>query len=199
MNTVVGTNKRADALTNRARLLEAARTVFVEAGLDLEVNDVIARAQLGVGTFYRHFGTREDLLRAIVIQAVEDAQVQIRQAIAPHTDDSRAALQALVGAQLQVYQQHQLLFAAMRDRRLTRLFDPVQREALHTLVLDPARQVIERGILAGVFRHDLNRDLAAAMTIGAFTSIFDLLGDHHRFDELEQQIFQLLWTMFAHT
>src|SRR5262249_35612459 len=155
-----------------------AQAVFAEAGLDLEVNDIISRAQLGVGTFYRHFGNREDLLREIVTQTVKDAQAQVRQAIEPYVDDPRAALQALVVAQLQVYHQYRPLFATRRARRLTKLFDPAQREALYALVLDPPRWVIERGIQAGVFRQDLNRDLTAATIIGAFTSVFDLLGDN---------------------
>jgi AcrR family transcriptional regulator len=197
MNSVAGASKRTDALTNRARLLAVAQAVFVESGLDLEVNDVISRAQLGVGTFYRHFGNREDLLREIVTQTVKDAQAQIRQAIEPYADDPRAALQALVAAQLQVYQQYQPLFAAMRDRRLTKLFDPAQREALYALVLDPPRWVIERGIQVGVFRQDLHLDLVAATIIGSFTSVFDLLGGNCPLDELELQLFQLLWRMLA--
>ncbi len=195
MNTPAGLSKRADAVTNRARLLAVAQAVFAEVGLDLEVNDIISRAQLGVGTFYRHFGNREDLLREIVTQTVEDAQAQIRQAIEPYADDPHAALSALVAAQLQVYQQYRPLFAAMRDRRLTKLFDPSQRKALQALVLDPPRWVIERGIQAGVFRQDLNLDLAAATIIGSFTSVFDLLGCNCPLDELEQQLSQLLWTM----
>lgn len=197
MNSAAGASKRTDALINRARLLAVAQAVFVEAGLDLEVNDIISRAQLGVGTFYRHFGNREDLLRAIVTQTLEDAQVQIRQAIEPYADDPRAALQALVVAQLKVYQHYQPLFATMRDRRLAKLFDSTQREALYTLVLDPPRWVIERGIQAGIFRQDLNLDLAAATIIGSFTSVFDHLGCNCPLDELEQQLSQLLWAMLA--
>jgi AcrR family transcriptional regulator len=197
MNSAAGSSKRADALTNRRRLLAVAQTVFAEAGLDLEVNDIISRAQLGVGTFYRHFGNREDLLREIVTQTVEDVRAQIRQAIEPHADDPRAALQALVAAQLQVYRQYQPLFVTMRDRRLTKLFDPAQREALYALVLDQPRWVIERGIQAGVFRQDLNRDLAAATVIGSLTSAFDLLGGKCPLDELEQQLFQMLWMMLG--
>ena len=106
MNSVAGASKRTDALANRARLLAVAQAVFAEAGLDLEVNDVISRAQLGVGTFYRHFVNREDLLREIVAQTVEDAQAQIRQAIEPYAGDPRAAFQALVAAQLRVYQRY---------------------------------------------------------------------------------------------
>jgi AcrR family transcriptional regulator len=197
MSATGGLSKRADAVSNRARLLAVAQAVFAETGLDLEVNDIASRAQLGVGTLYRHFGSREDLLRAIVIQTLEDAQTQIHQAIQPYADDPRAALQTLVSAGLRVQQQYRPLFATMRDRRLTKLFDSTQREAMLTLVLEPARCVIERGIQAGIFREDLDHDLAAATIIGALTGVFDLLGKSCSLDELEQRLSPLLWTMLT--
>jgi AcrR family transcriptional regulator len=197
MNSTEGVSKRADAQINRARLLEVAQAVFAETGLDLEVNDIASRAQLGVGTLYRHFGNREDLLRAIMIRTVEDAHAQISQSIAPYVDDPRAALQALVSAGLRVQQQYRPLFSVMLDQRLTKLFDPAHREALRAQALDPARGIIERGIQAGVFREDLDPDLAAATIIGSFTGVFEFLGKRSPLADLEQRLSQLLWTMFA--
>jgi AcrR family transcriptional regulator len=197
MNHPAGSSKRADAMTNRARLLAVAQAVFAEAGLDLEVDDIASRAQLGVGTLYRHFGTREDLLRAIVTRTVEDAMEQIRSAIQPHADDPRATLQALVVTGRRVQQQYRSLLAVLRDPRLTKLFDPAQRDAWREQVLDIADVVIARGIQAGVFREDLDRDLAAATIIGSFTSAIGLLGRRCPPEELEQRLAQFLWTIFA--
>jgi len=197
MNKTAGSSKRTDAVTNRARLLTVAQAVFAESGLDLEVNDIASRAQLGVGTLYRHFGNREDLLREIVTRTVEDAQAQIHQAIEPYADDPRAALQALVSAHLQVYQQYQPFLAIMRDRRLEKLFEPAHREAMRAQALAPTRGVIERGIQAGIFREDLDPDLAAAMILGSFIGVLDLLGKSCPLDKLEQQLSQMLWAMFA--
>ncbi|HEY7418411.1 MAG TPA: hypothetical protein VH593_24740, partial [Ktedonobacteraceae bacterium] len=96
-----------------------------------------------------------------------------------------------------VQQQYRPLFATMRDRRLTKLFDPAQREVIQAQILDPVRGMIERGIQAGVFRGDLDRDLAAATVIGSFTGVFELLSESCSLDELEQRLSQLLWTMFT--
>jgi AcrR family transcriptional regulator len=197
MNHPAGSSKRADAVTNRARLLAVAQAVFGEAGLDLEVDDIASRAQLGVGTLYRHFGNREDLLRAIVTRTVEDALEQIRSAIQPHTDDPRATLQALVVTSRRVQQQYQSLLAVLRDPRLTKLFSPAQRDAWRDQVLDIADVVIARGIQAGVFREDLDRDLSAATIIGSFTSAVGLIGRRCPPEELEQRLAQFLWTIFA--
>ncbi|HVK78825.1 MAG TPA: helix-turn-helix domain-containing protein [Kofleriaceae bacterium] len=56
--------QRADARRNRERLLAAADTVFSTRGADASMNDVAREAGVGIGTLYRHFATREELLAA---------------------------------------------------------------------------------------------------------------------------------------
>jgi AcrR family transcriptional regulator len=56
---------RADAVRNRARVLEAARECFGRDGLEAQMDDVAARACVGVGTVYRHFATKDALLQAL--------------------------------------------------------------------------------------------------------------------------------------
>lgn len=53
---------RADARRNRDKLIDAAREVFAERGLDATLEEVARRAGVGVGTLYRRFPTREDLV-----------------------------------------------------------------------------------------------------------------------------------------
>jgi AcrR family transcriptional regulator len=56
---------RADALRNRQRVLEAARSTFAECGLNASTNEVARRAGVGVATLLRRFPTREALLAAV--------------------------------------------------------------------------------------------------------------------------------------
>jgi AcrR family transcriptional regulator len=56
---------RADARRNREKVLAAARAVFAEQGVDAQMDDVAKRADVGVGTVYRHFPTKEALLNAL--------------------------------------------------------------------------------------------------------------------------------------
>jgi len=56
---------RADARRNREKVLAAARAAFAEQGVDAQMDDVAHRADVGVGTVYRHFPTKEALLRAL--------------------------------------------------------------------------------------------------------------------------------------
>lgn len=64
---------RADAARNRARLVEAARELFLAAPADAEVSleQVARHAGVGIGTLYRHFPTRLDLLEAVYREEVD--------------------------------------------------------------------------------------------------------------------------------
>lgn len=69
---------RADARRNRARVLAAARAVFAEQGRDAQVDDVARRADVGVGTVYRHFPTKEALLSALKEEMFEVVAAHVR-------------------------------------------------------------------------------------------------------------------------
>jgi AcrR family transcriptional regulator len=63
--------KRADARRNEETLLAAAAAAFVTDGVDVPVRDIAAKAGVGVGTIYRHFPTRADLIVAVYRHQVE--------------------------------------------------------------------------------------------------------------------------------
>src|SRR6201992_994558 len=68
--------RRADARRNVDALIEAARTVFATSGVDAPAKEITDLAGVGVGTLYRHFPQRADLVKAVVesgIDAVADA------------------------------------------------------------------------------------------------------------------------------
>jgi AcrR family transcriptional regulator len=61
---------RRDAERNRLRILDGARLAFRELGLDASVEQIAARAGVGVGTVYRRFPTKDELVHAIVAEHV---------------------------------------------------------------------------------------------------------------------------------
>ncbi|MET9395175.1 helix-turn-helix domain-containing protein [Streptomyces sp. NPDC006624] len=63
--------RRKDARRNKATLLDAAAAVFVTSGVDAPVRDIAARAGVGVGTIYRHFPTRAELIIAVYQHQVD--------------------------------------------------------------------------------------------------------------------------------
>lgn len=62
---------RRDAERNRQRVLAAARELFAEKGLEATLNDVARHANVGVGTVYRRFATKEELLEAIFADGMD--------------------------------------------------------------------------------------------------------------------------------
>lgn len=65
------TRKRADARRNEQLVLDAAAAAFVDAGVDAPIRDIAARAGVGMGTIYRHFPTRADLVIAVFQHQVD--------------------------------------------------------------------------------------------------------------------------------
>ena len=122
---------RADAKRNREQLLAAALTAFAEKGAAASLEDIARRAQVGVGTLYRHFPTRQALLEAVYVDEVEalcrsaadfangdpwDALVQWFDRFVGYVGTKKALseeLMATVGADAAVFRQcHDAIFAA---------------------------------------------------------------------------------------
>jgi AcrR family transcriptional regulator len=63
---------RSDARRNRERLIATARRLFSARGVDVPVEDITQDAGVGMGTLYRHFPTKEDLIDAVLEHAFEE-------------------------------------------------------------------------------------------------------------------------------
>jgi AcrR family transcriptional regulator len=62
---------RADARRNRQAVIAAAKRLFADQGLDAQMPDVAKAAKVGVGTVYRHFPTKDNLIAALVAEHFE--------------------------------------------------------------------------------------------------------------------------------
>lgn len=86
MSTEIHREPRADAQRNRARLLGAASEIFIERGPDAPYTEIAKAAGVGVGTIYRHFPTREELIEATYrseLDAVCEAATELLGTLAP--------------------------------------------------------------------------------------------------------------------
>ena len=83
--------RRKDARRNKEALLDAAAAVFVASGVDAPVRAIAARAGVGVGTIYRHFPTRADLIIAVYRHQV-DACAEAGPVLLAGGDSPHAAL-----------------------------------------------------------------------------------------------------------
>ena len=84
---------RADAQANRDRILAAAEAVFSEAGEAGSTDEIARRAGVGIGTVFRHFPTKQDLVEATVVRHFDELTAQAR---ALSSGDPAAALRELI-------------------------------------------------------------------------------------------------------
>jgi AcrR family transcriptional regulator len=86
-------NVRADAVENRARILEAAKRVFAERGASGSTDEVAREAGVGVATVFRHFPTKQELLAALLVEQIEQLAAEA-EALAAR-DDAGASFFAM--------------------------------------------------------------------------------------------------------
>ena len=63
---------RADARRNYDKVIAAAREAFAESGASTSLEEIARRAEVGIGTLYRHFPSRQALLEAVYVDEVDD-------------------------------------------------------------------------------------------------------------------------------
>jgi AcrR family transcriptional regulator len=120
--------KRADARRNEKTLLEAAAAAFVTSGVDVPVRDIAAQAGVGVGTMYRHFPTRADLIVAVYRHQVE-ACAEAGPALLANASTPHAALARWISLFVDFLVTKHGLAAALQS-------DDAAFETLHAYFLD---------------------------------------------------------------
>jgi AcrR family transcriptional regulator len=120
--------KRADARRNEQTLLGAAAAAFVASGVDVPVRDIAAQAGVGVGTIYRHFPTRADLIVAVYRYQVE-ACAQAGPALLASSGTPHAALASWINLFVDFLVTKHGLAAALQS-------DAAAFETLHAYFLD---------------------------------------------------------------
>jgi AcrR family transcriptional regulator len=80
---------RRDARENRDRILAAARAAFAELGVEASVEEIAARAGVGIGTLYRRFPTKDELIGAVFEEHLEQIASAAESAL--EQDDAWAA------------------------------------------------------------------------------------------------------------
>src|SRR4051812_27275036 len=128
---------RADAARNRARLLAAAKDVFAERGLDATMDEIARRAGVGVGTAYRRFRNRDDLIAALFEERLDEFMGNLDRALAD--PDPWRALSSFLERSMEMQAADrgfkELLLQSAEGRERLRLFRahvrPLIAELLH--------------------------------------------------------------------
>lgn len=171
LSTTGNSAKRADARRNEKALLDAAASVFVTDGVDAPVRRIAAEAGVGMGTIYRHFPTRADLVVAVYRHQV-DACAAAGPTLLATTASPFAAMCQWVNHFVDFLVTKHGLAAAIRD-------DPDGFAALHTLFLDRLLPVLTDLLTAARDAGEITTDLTAYQLLRA---IGDICAGAERFD-----------------
>jgi AcrR family transcriptional regulator len=143
--------RRADAQRNKETLLDAAAAVFVTSGVEAPVRDIAAEAGVGMGTIYRHFPTRADLIIAVYRHQVE-ACAEAGPALLSTCETPHAALARWINLFVDFLVTKHGLAAALQS-------DDAGFDTLHAYFLDRlvpvCAQLLDAAARSGEIRSDL--------------------------------------------
>ncbi len=142
---------RSDGLRNRERILEVAKEAFTRWGADTSLEDIAKQAGVGVGTLYRHFPAREELLQAVYRSELEKLAAVGRKLAEemPPIEALRAWLLLFVDA----IAAKQLIAPAVN----TLVGDPKKVfAASYAQIHEAIRSLVKRAIKNGDIRRDLD-------------------------------------------
>lgn len=136
---------RADAQRNRARIADAAREVLARDGLDAGMDEIARAAGLGVGTLYRHFPAKGDLIEALI--AIRFERIAERARTELDNPDPWQGFSSMMhfAAELQAADRG---LADAQNLEPEMIFTAVERSGLR----EAAAALIARGNQAGVIR-----------------------------------------------
>lgn len=142
---------RADAARNRAKLLEAATALFAERGVETSLDDVAKAAGVGIGTLYRHFPSREDLVLAVYGAQIDALDERSRE-LATREDPGEALREWMRGFVdfYAVKQGMVTLLRTMMNGSRSEHF-----EHTRTTLREAAERMLAPAIAAGVIREDV--------------------------------------------
>jgi AcrR family transcriptional regulator len=173
---------RADAQANYDRLLEVAARAFAEEGADASLKAIAAKAGVGIGTLYRRFPAREDLIEA----TYRNETTRLCDS-APELLRDRAPVDAL-REWMELFVDYMLTKQGMADALPAIL---AAREGLRLHSRKALSDAVETLLAAGTAAGRLRDDVAAGDVIMALGGI-TLISDHESQRELASRLISLL-------
>ncbi|HEX5909887.1 MAG TPA: helix-turn-helix domain-containing protein [Thermoleophilaceae bacterium] len=160
--------RRADAVRNRQRVLDAATEAFTELGLDARMEDIARRAGVGVGTVYRHFPTKEALLGELLAEKWR----ALRDTVQHSLDNEPDPWEAYAGA---LKRNAEIMAGDAAVRGAVMLSDSPEvwdhAAGAHQELMAVTEVLVERGKAAGVLRADLQVTDIPPMMAGVCATI----------------------------
>jgi AcrR family transcriptional regulator len=156
---------RADAERNRARLLDAAQAAFASGQAPVALEQIARDAEVGIGTLYRHFPTREALVEALYRKELAELCGSAGDLLAAYAPEQalRAWMDRFAGYVAAKREMADALRAVFAAGTVT---VSQAREELTAAV----QTILDAGIADGTLRDDVRPEDVVAMIVGIFTA-----------------------------
>ena len=166
---------RQKAISRGGKFIRAANELIRKTGkADFTVQDVVETSGMSLRSFYQYFATKDDLLLALVEEAVTDYVADIRARIEPVSDPVEM-LRLLVKT---MFSSADLSSSSSRGMVLFswHLADSRTEEfsAIFTPQVTMVAEILAAGVAAGVFRDDIEVPVLAGLVIHTVVSVFDM-------------------------
>lgn len=139
---------RSDARRNRERLVASARELFATEGVDVSVEEITHHAGLGMGTLYRHFPTKEELIDAVLEETFGEIVRLAEQAAA--AEDAWLGFTSFVEGALELHAQHR----GVKDIIASREHGARRADAMRARIRPLLRTLIANAQEQGTLRAD---------------------------------------------
>ncbi len=160
MTGTTGRVLRKDAALNRDRLMAAARELFAQHGLDVTLNDIAHHAGVGVGTAYRRFANKEELIDALFEENLESLAATVTAAL--QDPDPWHGLVSYLERSLHMQFDDRGLNQIMNDASLGQARVNEARDRIAPLM----HQLVERAKSQGSVRDDFDQTDIIFMQLG---------------------------------
>jgi len=150
MTSMTSRSLRKDAEINRQRLLAAADELFAKYGLDVTLNDIAHQAGVGVGTAYRRFANKQQVIDALFEQRLDEVAAMADEALAD--PDAWRGLTIFLERSLQMQMEDRALTEILNNPQLGQHRVDEARDRIAPLV----SAIIDRAREEGVLRSDFD-------------------------------------------
>jgi AcrR family transcriptional regulator len=139
---------RSDARRNRAALVASARELFGREGVDVPVEEITQHAGLGMGTLYRHFPTKDELIDAVLEDAFAEILRLAEEAVAEA--DAWAGFTGFLERALELHAQNR----GVKDMLASRQHGAQHADAMRRRIRPLLARLVERAQEQGALRAD---------------------------------------------
>jgi len=164
----------------RQRLLNSACKLFVSNGyVESTVSDIVKEAEVGKGTFYTYFRSKEEIVEAIIDEGMEELFEKTNDYLLEAKNSNRSTFRAFIRANLEFFSENQAILKFLNREMSGYASLQNKIKIVRERYLTSLRTILEQELHMGGLRKDLELGTAAALLYGMlYSSVLNSKADY---------------------